>query len=82
MSKRPASWHPGEPSEAQGRHDMPPTKDPPERPDPVSVRPPAREGRSARRPDRYDVIGAAIVVFIVALWVVHFLLPAPPPDVP
>jgi hypothetical protein len=34
----------------------------------------------ARRPwDRYDAIGAAIVFFLVALWVLHFLLPAPPP---
>jgi hypothetical protein len=29
--------------------------------------------------DRYDAIGIAIVVFLVALWVAHFLAPAPPP---
>jgi hypothetical protein len=37
---------------------------------------------SMRRFDRYDVIGVAIVVLLVALWVLHFVLPAPPPTVP
>jgi hypothetical protein len=32
-----------------------------------------------RRLDRYDAIGVAIVVFLVALWALHFVLPAPPP---
>lgn len=32
-----------------------------------------------RRMDRYDVIGVALVALLVALWVAHFLLPAPPP---
>jgi len=33
--------------------------------------------------DRYDAIGVAIVLFLLALWVLHFVLPAPPPtDVP
>jgi hypothetical protein len=40
--------------------------------------PPKR--RTRRRMDRYDVIGAVIVGLLVALWVVHFLLPTPPPD--
>jgi hypothetical protein len=44
---------------------------------PDSVKPPAP---GTRRPwDRYDVIGAMIVGFLVALWVLHFVLPAPPP---
>jgi hypothetical protein len=34
-----------------------------------------------RRLDKYDLIGAAVVTFLVALWVLHFLLPAPPPAV-
>jgi hypothetical protein len=33
----------------------------------------------ARRWDRYDVIGAVILGLLVALWIVHFLLPTPPP---
>jgi hypothetical protein len=32
------------------------------------------------RPDTYDYIGMALAVFIVALWVAHFVLPTPPPD--
>jgi hypothetical protein len=32
--------------------------------------------------DRYDYIGIAIVVFLLALWVAHFVLPAPPPTLP
>jgi hypothetical protein len=35
-----------------------------------------------RRLDRYDATGLAIVVLLVALWVLHFVLPAPPPSVP
>jgi hypothetical protein len=35
---------------------------------------------AAMRPiDRYDVIGAVIVCLVAALWLLHFLLPAPPP---
>jgi hypothetical protein len=48
--------------------------------DSVPVRPAARQNEAKRRMDRYDIIGAALVAFIVALWVIHFLLPAPPPD--
>jgi hypothetical protein len=45
-----------------------------------SSRPPAaRPRRSGRLLDRYDAIGAAIVLFLAVLWVLHFLLPAPPP---
>ncbi|HLK82366.1 MAG TPA: hypothetical protein VKT99_12855 [Xanthobacteraceae bacterium] len=40
---------------------------------------PARPGQTGRPFDRYDAIGAAIVVFLIGLWVLHFLLPAPPP---
>jgi len=32
------------------------------------------------RPDRYDYIGLVLAVFVVALWVAHFVLPAPPPE--
>jgi len=32
------------------------------------------------RPDRYDYIGLVLVAFVVALWVAHFVLPAPPPE--
>jgi hypothetical protein len=35
-----------------------------------------------RRMDRYEMIGTALVAFVVALWVLHFLLPTPPPPVP
>ena len=97
MPKPPAPPRPGEPPQPQPPGpDRPPIKEPPARPDlepvdppqgdpapsRVSVRPSARQEGPAQRPDRYDMIGAAIVVFIIALWVVHFLLPAPPPDVP
>jgi len=34
------------------------------------------------RPDRYDYIGLVLVAFVVALWVAHFVLPAPPPEAP
>jgi hypothetical protein len=37
---------------------------------------------SMRRFDRYEAIGVAIVILLVALWVLHFVLPAPPPTVP
>jgi len=33
-----------------------------------------------RRLDRYDIIGLVLVGLLVALWVAHFLLPAPPPE--
>ena len=32
------------------------------------------------RVDRYDIIGMGLLAFVVALWVLHFALPAPPPD--
>jgi hypothetical protein len=97
MPKQPAPPRPDEPLQPQpSGPDMPPIKESPVRPDlepvdpqqgdpaprRVSARPSVRQERPARRPDRYDVIGAAIIVFIIALWMVHFLLPAPLPDVP
>ena len=97
MPKQPVPPRPGEPPQPQPPGpDMPSIKEPLARPDPepvdpaqgdpapsrASVRPSVNQEGPARRPDRYDMIGAAIVVFIIALWVVHFLLPAPPPDVP
>jgi hypothetical protein len=33
------------------------------------------------RVDRYDIIGMVLLAFVVALWIVHFSLPTPPPDV-
>jgi hypothetical protein len=42
--------------------------------------PPRKAPRGRRRWDRYDYIGAAIVAFLAALWVVHFSLPSLPPD--
>ncbi|HEY6257308.1 MAG TPA: hypothetical protein VIY51_16115 [Xanthobacteraceae bacterium] len=32
------------------------------------------------RVDRYDIIGMVLLAFLVGLWVLHFSLPAPPPD--
>jgi hypothetical protein len=29
--------------------------------------------------DRYDYIGLALAVFLIAIWAAHFILPAPPP---
>jgi hypothetical protein len=34
-----------------------------------------------RRLDRFGVIGLALIAFVLALWVAHFLLPAAPPPV-
>ncbi len=31
------------------------------------------------RPDVFDFIGMGLLAVIVALWVAHFALPAPPP---
>jgi hypothetical protein len=59
----------------QARSDLEPTK-PPMR---ASVRLAARQSRTGRAWDRYDAIGGAILLFVLALWVLHFLLPAPPP---
>ena len=33
-----------------------------------------------KRPDMFDYIGGALIVLVVALWVAHFVLPAPPPE--
>jgi hypothetical protein len=30
------------------------------------------------RPDRYDIIGLGVLTLVVALWVAHFVVPAPP----
>jgi hypothetical protein len=32
--------------------------------------------------DRYDYIGAALLAFVVALFALHFILPAAPPAAP
>ena len=31
------------------------------------------------RVDRYDIIGMVLLALVVALWILHFSLPAPPP---
>jgi hypothetical protein len=48
----------------------------------LSLQPMVCQDSAMRRWDRYDYIGAALLAFIVALWVIHFLLPTPPPSVP
>jgi hypothetical protein len=32
--------------------------------------------------DKYDVIGLILLGLIAALWITHFILPAPPPPLP
>jgi hypothetical protein len=32
-----------------------------------------------RRPDKYDLIGLALVALLAVVWILHFVLPAPPP---
>ena len=34
------------------------------------------------RVDRYDIIGMGLLAFVIGLWVLHFALPAPPPETP
>jgi hypothetical protein len=88
MAEQPTPMNPGEPLRPQSPGpDLMPGKDPSTRPDPkpaeppmrASVRPAARQSRTGRPWDRYDAIGAAILLFVLALWVLHFSLPAPPP---
>jgi hypothetical protein len=33
------------------------------------------------RIDRYDVIGMVLLALVAALWIVHFSLPQPPPEI-
>jgi hypothetical protein len=96
MAKRRVPLRPVEPPEPRPPGaDLPPINGSP-RPGLISIKPsggdadeqPMREPeqpstpktRSRRRMDKYDIIGAVIVGLLVALWVVHFLLPTPPPD--
>ena len=88
MAEQPTPLSPGEPPRPQPPGpDLAPAKDPPAPPglEPIeppmraSARPAARQSRTVRPWDRYDAIGAAILLFLLALWVLHFLLPAPPP---
>jgi hypothetical protein len=88
MGEQSTPLSPGEPTRPQPPGpDLIPAKDPPARPDlepselpmRASVRPDARQSRTERPWDGYDAIGAAILLFVLALWVLHFLLPAPPP---
>lgn len=32
-----------------------------------------------KRPDRYDIIGLAVLTLVAAMWVAHFVLPPAPP---
>ena len=32
------------------------------------------------RVDRYDIIGITLLAFVAVVWILHFTLPAPPPD--
>jgi hypothetical protein len=34
------------------------------------------------RPDKYDIIGLALLALLAIVWVAHFVLPAPPPEPP
>ena len=88
MAKQPAPLGSGEPARSQPPGSgLAPAEDAPERPrlEPIeppkraSAQPSTRQSRTGRRWDRYDATGAAIIFFLVALWVLHFLLPAPPP---
>jgi hypothetical protein len=88
MAESPTPMNPGEPLRPQSPGpDLMPAKNPSARRDPepaeppmrASVPPPARQSRTGRPWDRYDAIGAAILLFVLALWVLHFSLPAPPP---
>jgi hypothetical protein len=33
------------------------------------------------RIDRYDIIGLFLLALLAVLWIVHFSLPQPPPDI-
>jgi hypothetical protein len=96
MAKRRVLLRPGDPPEPRPPGaDLPPINNSP-RPGLVSIEPPggdadeqlmrapaqpsASKTRARRHMDRYDVIGLVIVGLLVAVWVVHFLLPTPPPD--
>jgi hypothetical protein len=88
MVEQPTPLSPGEPARPQPPGpDLAPAQGLPERPDlepteppmRASMRPAARQSRTGRPWDGYDAIGAAILLFVLALWVLHFLLPAPPP---
>ena len=48
-------------------------------PKPLLLSPAPCQNAAMPRIDRYDIIGMALVVFVLALWVLHFALPAPPP---
>jgi hypothetical protein len=88
MAEQPTPLSPGEPPRPQPPSpDLALAKDAPAQLDPgpvappirASARPDARQSRTRHPWDRYDAIGAAILLFVLALWVLHFLLPAPPP---
>jgi hypothetical protein len=93
MAEQPAPLSPGEPTPNRDQPaaaagaakdaPAPPDHEPIEPPMRASTQPAARQSRTRHPWDRYDAIGAAILLFVLALWVLHFLLPAPPPtDVP
>ena len=34
----------------------------------------------ASRPDRYDYIGMGLLGLLAVIWILHFVLPTPPPE--
>ena len=52
------------------------------RTEPLLLSCPPCQNAAMPRVDRYDMIGMALLAFVLALWVLHFSLPAPPPPPP
>ena len=50
------------------------------RPHSLWLSPAPCQDAAMRRIDRYDIIGMVLLALVVALWVLHFSLPTPPPD--
>jgi hypothetical protein len=48
---------------------------------PLLVSPAPCQNGPMPRVDRYDIIGMVLLALLVALWIVHFSLPTPPPDI-
>jgi hypothetical protein len=46
---------------------------------PLLLSPAPCQNAAMPRIDRYDIIGMALLAFVLALWVLHLALPAPPP---
>jgi hypothetical protein len=48
---------------------------------PLLLSPAPCQDAAMPRVDRYDIIGMVLVALLVVLWIVHFSLPTPPPDI-